>query len=215
MKQIPDGSVDCVVTDPPYRVISGGNGTADWVRRYGESVLHKNDGKIFNNNDIEIADWIAEIYRVLKNGAHCYIMTNVLNLKDFLIASERAGFKLHNLLVWEKNTATANRWYMKNCEYTLFLRKGLAKTINNPSSKTVHCYNNIVGNKSHPTEKPIGLMELYVSNSTEEHDVVLDPFMGSGTTGIACRNLNRKFIGIELDEEYFKTAENRIKGSLL
>ena len=67
----------------------------------------------------------------------------------------------------------------------------------------------------HPTQKPIPLCEYLIKTYTEENDVVLDNCMGSGTTGVACKNLNRKFIGIELDEEYFKTAENRIKGSLI
>ena len=67
----------------------------------------------------------------------------------------------------------------------------------------------------HPTQKPVPLCEYLIKTYTEENDIVLDNCMGSGTTGVACKNLNRKFIGIELDEEYFKTAENRIKGSLI
>lgn len=99
---------------------------------------------------------------------------------------------------------------MKNCEYVLFLRKGKAKYINNISSKTVHKFNNIKGSKLHPTEKPIDLLEFYISNSSQEDDIVLDPFMGSGSTGVACKNLSRQFIGIEIDEKYFKIANKRI-----
>jgi len=122
----------------------------------------------------------------------------------------KTGFVLHNLLVWEKNTANANRWYMKNCEFTLFFRKGPAKTINNPSSKMVHQFKNIVGNKMHPTEKPVELMEYYILNSSNENDVVLDPFMGSGSTGVACVKNKRSFIGFEIDENYFNIAKERI-----
>jgi site-specific DNA-methyltransferase (adenine-specific) len=76
-------------------------------------------------------------------------------------------------------------------------------------SKTVHSFSNPT-NKTHPTEKPIKLMEFYITNSSNEGDVVLDPFMGSGSTGIACKNNNRNFIGIELDTNYFDLATKRI-----
>lgn len=99
---------------------------------------------------------------------------------------------------------------MKNCEYVLFLRKGRAKRINNVGSKTVHQFDNIMGNKQHPTEKPVDLMQYYISNSSNEGDIVFDPFMGSGSTGVAAKNLNRDFIGIELDENYFEIAKSRI-----
>lgn len=211
MKTIPDNSIDLIVTDPPYRTISGGHNTPKWISGYGNSVLQKNDGKIFKHNDINHNDWLSESYRVLKDNSHIYIMTNLLNLFELQRIAEKIGFKTHNLLIWEKNTANANRWYMKNCEYVLFMRKGKAKSINNASSKTVHKFNNIVGNKKHPTEKPIDLMELYVNNSSNENDTILDCFMGSGSTGVACKNLNRNFIGIELDETYFEIAKKRIE----
>ena len=98
---------------------------------------------------------------------------------------------------------------MKNCEYTLFFKKGPAKTINDPSSKTVHRFGNPT-NKVHPTEKPVELMELYVKNSSNPNEIVLDPFMGSGSTDVACLNTNRSFIGIELDEKYFQIASDRM-----
>ena len=213
VKQLKSESVDLVVTDPPYRTISGGNKSRKWINGYGSSVLHRNDGKIFDYNNIDHKAWLSECYRVLKDGTHLYVMSNLLNLFDLKDIAESVGFSLHNLLVWEKNTANANRWYMKNCEYVLFFRKGQAKTINNPSSKSVHKYTNPVGNKLHPTEKPVELMELYVSNSSKEGALVLDPFMGSGTTGVACKHLHRNFIGVEIDEKYFNVAQERINNA--
>lgn len=213
MKDIPDNSIDLVVTDPPYRTISGGNNTPKWISGYGNSVLYKNDGKIFEHNDVNHYDWLKESYRILKDNSHIYIMTNVLNLFTLKEIAEEVGFKLHNLLVWEKNTCNANRWYMKNCEYILFMRKGKAKSINNASSKTVHKFNNIVGTKKHPTEKPVDLMKMYIENSSQENYTILDPFMGCGTTGIASKELNRNFIGIELDETYFNIAKERIEST--
>lgn len=137
---------------------------------------------------------------------------NSLNLNYILTEAEKCGFKLHNILVWEKNNCTPSQYYMKNCEYVLFFRKGKAKWINNiGESKTVHKFNNVIGTKLHPTEKPVDLLRFYISNSSNENDVVLDPFVGSGSTGIACIEENRKFIGVEIDEQYFKIAEERMK----
>ena len=201
--------VDLIVTDPPYRVISGGNKSPDSPK----GVIASNDGKIFKHNDLDEAEWFPRIYEVLKDNAHCYIMTNVLNLERYLTLARKVGFKLHNLLVWKKNNVLPSRWYMKNCEYTLFLRKGRAFSINDVSSKTVHEIKNITGNKHHPTEKPVELMELYIKNSSQEGETVLDFTMGSGSTGVACKNLNRNFIGIEIDSEYFEIAKKRILGN--
>ena len=209
LKQIEDESIDLCVTDPPYKVISGGNKDRG-TNGFPKSVLNRNDGKIFDFNDIDFKDWIPEVYRVLKKDTHFYCMTNVINLKDVIETAEKVGFKLHNILVWEKNTANPNRWYMKNCEFTLFFYKGQAKTINNPGSKQVHQFNNIVGNKCHPTEKPVELMQFYIENSSKEGDLVLDPFMGGGATAVACKNSKRNFIGFEIDEKFYKVIEERL-----
>lgn len=202
-----DESIDLVVTDPPYKCISGGKPKS---KGQPSGMLSKNDGKIFNENDIAIEDWMPQLYRVLKNGSHAYVMTNLLNLEKMMLVARQVGFEIHNLLVWEKNNATPSRWYMKNAEFTLFLRKGKAKRINNVGSKMVHRFNNILGKKVHPTEKPVELMHFYIENSSNIGDVVLDPFMGAGSTGVACLDCGRKFVGIEKDSEYFNIAEERL-----
>lgn len=211
IKSIPTESIDLVVTDPPYPVISGGKPTG---KGKPSGILSKNDGKIFEHNNIDPEKWIPEIYRVLKQDTHCYIMTNTLNLEKYMSICREVGFELHNVLMWEKNNATPNRWYMKNGEFTLFLRKGKAKTINNPGSKMIHSFDNILGNKLHPTEKPVGLMQMYIENSSKEGDIVLDPFVGAGSTTIACINSNRKFIGFEIDKKYYGIANRRVEGHL-
>ena len=212
LKNIKDNSIDLIVTDPHYPVISGGK-----PKEKGQpsGILSKNDGKIFEYNDIDPEKWFSELYRVLKDESHCYIMTNTINLEKYLTLARTTGFQLHNLLVWEKDNCVVNRWYMKNCEYVLFLRKGKAKAINNVGSKTVHKVNNIIGNKQHPTEKPVDLMKLYIENSSNEGDLVLDPFMGTGSTGMAAIKTNRNFIGIEIDEKYFNIAEQRIENVII
>lgn len=210
MKEVGDESVDLLVTDPPYKIITGGDKNGkNSVRPQG---ILRGNRKLFKNNQIKISEWMPELYRVLKCNTHCYVFSNSLNLKDMLNLSEQCGFKLVNMLVWEKNNCTPSQYYMKNCEYVLLLRKGKAKWINNiGASKTAHRFNNIISNKTHPTEKPVELMRFYIENSSNENDIVLDPFMGNASTGVACVNTGRSFIGIEQDEQYFKTAKSRIE----
>ena len=211
MKSIPDNSIDLCVSDIPYKLTGGGKG--DGANSKRPKGILENNSQLMKIPKFE--DWLPELYRVMKNGTHIYLMCNFKNLNDLMNKSLAVGFKHINLLVWEKNNCTPSQFYMKNCEYTLLLRKGSSKYINDiGGSKTVHKFNNIIGNKVHPTEKPVDLMEFYVENSSNIGDTVLDMFMGSGTTGVACVNTNRDFTGIELDDNYFNIAEKRIQEAL-
>ena len=204
-----DESIDLIITDPPYKTITGGD--SDGINSKRPKGMLDGNRKLFKYQKLEIKSWMSELNRVLKNSSHCYIFTNALNMKEMLNESEKAGFKLHNILVWEKNNCTPSQYYMKNCEYILFLRKGKAKYINEiGNSKTVHKFNNIIGKKLHPCEKPIDILKMYINNSSNQNDVVLDPFMGSGSTLVACKELNRNYIGYEIDKQYFNIAKKRI-----
>ena len=209
MAKIPENSIDLVVTDPPYKIVQGGC-TNKAVRFKGASSTEIQKGTLFNHNDIEFIDWLPSVYRVLKDGSHCYIMCNDRNLRDLLNACEKVGFKLLNILVWGKSKHSPNRYYMKNCEFIVFLRKGFAKNINDMGTKQLLMVDN-VNSKLHPSEKPVHLMQILVENSSKESEVVLDPFMGSCSVGYACMETNRNFIGIELDDNYFKIAQERVK----
>lgn len=201
---------DLIVTDPPYKTISGGcKDGKNSVRPKG--ILSRNSGTLFKHQELKISCWMKLLFDVLKDNSHCYIFTNSTNIREIMNEADKAGFKLHNVLVWEKNNCTPSQFYMKNCEYVLFLRKGRAKYINNiGGSKTVHKFNNIIGNKSHPCEKPVDLLEMYIANSSNEGDTVFDPFMGTGSCGVACIQQKRNFVGCEIDEEYFKIAQERL-----
>ena len=208
MKEIPDGSVDMILTDPPYKVTSRGG----YTNAGGMMLCDKmRKGDVFEHNNISISDYLGSLYRVLKESSHCYIMTNNKNITDFLIAVKESEFHLVKNLIWAKDNKIMSQAYMSQFEYILFLRKGKFKKINNCGTSDLIMVKNTKA-KSHPTEKPVELMEVLISNSSDDGDVILDPFMGTGSTGVATKNLNRNFIGIELDENYFNIAKQRIEG---
>ena len=211
MQQIPDSCIDLIVTDPAYKVISGGTESTH-AMGWKTSVLSANDGKIFKHNAIKSSDYVGEFYRILKPGSHCYIMTNNINLRDLLNVADSVGFGFHNLLVWEKNTANANRWYMKNMELTLMFYKKPVNKINDCGSKAFRANN--PKNKSHPTEKPVELMQHYIENSSQPGDLILDPFSGSGATAIAAQRSGRRWIAIEKDPEYYIKSVGRLCGEV-
>lgn len=209
LKNIEDKSVDLIVTDPPYKLVQGGC-TNNAVKLKGATQNELKSGSVFVNNNINFEDWIPEVYRVLKDDSHCYFMCNDRNLRELLNVCYKSGFKLLNILVWAKSKHSPNRYYLKNCEFITFLRKGKAKNINNMGTKQLIKIDN-VENKVHPSEKPLELIKILIANSSDKNDVILDPFMGSGTTGVACIKTNRSFIGIEVDENYFNIAKKRIE----
>lgn len=214
MKNIPDESIDLFVTDPPYKLVSGGCTTKGCMATTGifkQNSAAVRKGTMFERNEITFAEWIPEAYRVLKQNTHCYIMVNGRNLAELQSECKKAGFIYQNLLIWNKGNLTPNKWYMNQCEFILMLRKGKAKNINQMGTSTLLSIPNIIGKKVHPTEKPVPLLEILINNSTLSGDVVLDPFMGCGSAGIACVNTGRLFIGIELDENYFNIAKVRIE----
>jgi site-specific DNA-methyltransferase (adenine-specific) len=211
-----DNSVDCVITDPPYKIVSGG--MTNQLGGIFDRRFHPNTatGKMFDHNEIKFSEWLPEVFRVAKEGSHTYIMTSGRNLQELMVESEKVGFRFQNLLVWDKGNVTPNRYYMQRTEFILLLKKGASRTINVPGTHNIISIQNGIGNKLHPTEKPIQLMTLLVANSTNEGELVLDPFNGSGTTTLACKNLKRNYIGIEINPDYVKIAQDRLKqGALL
>ena len=208
MKEIESGSVDMVLADPPYKMTKRGKSCRpNWMPDgMGDNVFI---GKV-----PDLTKWLPECFRVMRDG-HIYIFTNTVSLQATLNSATAAGFKLHNILVMIKDTGMPNRWYYKQTELVLFLRKGKAIPIADHTSRdNFTCTMPKKSNgKLHITQKPLDVIKKMITNSSQESMVVLDPFMGSGTTGVACKNLNRHFIGIELDEQYFKIAQDRISAA--
>lgn len=208
-KTIGDESVDLVVTDCPYKIVSGGctNTIKSWTHGNDQ---HVKNGKLFQNNEIEFSEWLPEVYRILRSGCHAYVMINARNLKDLWTAAENAGFAFQQLIIWDKGNLTPNRFYMNAFEIILMLKKGRARAINNKGESNIIRVPNSVSFKTHPTEKSPKLMKILIENSTEPGQIVIDPFMGTGATGVACKMTGRDFIGIEIDKSFFDIAKNRI-----
>ena len=217
LRQLSDNSIDCLVTDPPYKIVSGGctKPLGGVLGSVTSGILNRNinnvkTGSLFDYNSLSFAEWMPEVYRVLKPKSHAYIFISGRRLNELTNEALKTGFIWQNLLVWKKQNATPNKWYMNQCEFILMLRKGGAKNINDMGSTTCLEFLNPTGNKTHPTEKPVDLLKHLILNSTKENETVLDPFMGTGNTGIACIDTNRNFIGFEIDTKFFKFAENRL-----
>ena len=216
MKTMSDESIDLIVTDPPYKVTARGNaGNSGGMMQDKLSM----QGKIFRHNDIKPSEYIPEFYRLLKDGSHCYIMTNHVNLHEMLNVAKESGFHFIKSLVWNKGNKIMGQYYMSQFEYILFFRKGRGKKINKcgtadileiPNKKT----KGEDGKNIHDTEKPVELMKVLIENSSNIDEVVFEPFMGVGSTIMACIELDRKYIGCEIDEKYYNIAKNRIENTI-
>lgn len=205
------GPVDLLCSDPPYKVTSGGfgafeGGFSGWIKD-----SYDNKGAIVAC-DLDWTDWLHLVPDVLAEDAHVYIFSNDRSLSRARHAAEAAGLQFHRLLVWDKRAALPGRWYQQTCEFVLFMRKGRAFMINDPSSKSLQSIFQR-DESEHPTEKPVSLCQLYIENSTQPGGVVLDPFMGSGTTGVAALRSGRRFIGIELTQQWFDVACKRLEAA--
>lgn len=212
MRTIPDNFVDLVVTDPPYKCTPrGGSGTMSGY--WTNSDTKK--GRIFQHNDVEIEDYLPELFRVLKADAHCYIMCNNLNLPHFFDVINKSDFHFVKLLAWDKVNKICGRYYMGQIEHIIMLRKGNDKPINDCGLSDLLSYPNdkdkdVRGNNLHDSQKPTDLMRVLIYASSNEGDIVLDPFMGSGTTAVACIREKRNYIGYEIDKKYYNIACQRV-----
>ena len=214
LPKIETGSIDLIVTDPPYKMTArGGVGSTGGMLK--KSIV--NSGNVFNHNDIKPKEYLSDFYRVLKTDAHCYIMTNHINLQDILNSATDIGFHFVKSLIWDKGNKIMGTYYMSQFEYILFFRKGANKPINNfGTSDILRIPNKKMGNTDdggnyHDTEKPIALMKVLIENSSQEGELVLEPFAGIGSTLLACVESKRNYIGFEIDEKYYNISNQRLK----
>lgn len=204
MKRIPDGSIDLIVTDPPYLI------------NYSRHVKgHRFENNILNDNNPElISKYIKECYRILKDDSAMYMFTSHKTVDFFKQELENTGFNVKNMIIWDKqrqgmgDTSTV---FGFQYELIFFVSKGQPK-IKGKRLSDIWSFPKVVGrNQVHQNQKPIELIKRCVKKHSNEGDVVFDGFMGSGTTAIACLNTNRNYIGFELDKTYYEKSLERIK----
>ena len=207
MKEIPSGSVDMVLTDPPYGMDFQSN------RR----VVKQKFSKIANDDTLDWVDcFIDECHRVMTENSAIYFFCSWHNIDYFKRAIERK-FKLKNMIVWIKNnhgSGDLKGGYAPQHEIVLYACKGRVLNCGKRLSDVIYADKIPSAKLVHPTEKNVSMLEVFVNQHTDFCMTVLDPFMGSGSTGVACANTGRKFIGIELDLGYFNIALDRIEKAL-
>ena len=192
--------VDAIITDPPYGI------------DYRSNHRKEKYEKISNDNDLSfLDDFFQKCDKLLKDDTHIYCFCSWHHIDKFKIAFEKY-FTLKNVIVWEKNNTSMGDLkgsYAPKHEFILFGHKG--RRLRNGKRLPDILQANRTGNKLHPTQKPISLLQIFIEQSSNENEIILDPFMGSGSTGVAALNTNRKFIGIELDRKYFNIAKDRLE----
>lgn len=214
IKKIPDKIIDLVIIDPPYKINNHNSGCksnlAKDINKYNRELY---DNKLTSSYDYKILD---EIIRVMKK-TNIYIFCNGEQIPfyiDYFVNKRKCKM---DIIVWNKTNALPlfNNKYLTDKEYCLYFRKGgYCNPQNYEDAKTVFYYPiNIKDKKKwkHPTIKPEELIRKLIRNSSKENDIVLDCFMGSGTTAVCCIKENRKYIGYEISKKYFEICNQRIK----
>ena len=207
MKKLADDGVkvDLVLTDPPYLMNYHTGRRKDKYHDFCKPIA--ND----TNFDL-IKDIMPLLFELLKEGGAVYMFCNANHI-DYFKQQIEQHFKLKNILIWIKNNWSAGDLkgaYAKQTEFILFANKG-RHLLNGARDTDILYYNRVVGNMQlHQNQKPVDLLTFLINKSSKPNDIILDCFMGSGSTGVACLQTNRNFIGIELEPKYYEIAKKRI-----
>ena len=206
MKKLPDKYIDLLVTDPPYLIDYKTNHRKDKTHDFCSTIQNDNNPKL-------ISDYIKQCYRVMKDNTAMYMFCNCDKV-DFFKEELEKYFKIKNMIIWVKNNWTAGdleAQFGKQYEIIFLVNKGRAK-FNGKRITDIWNFSRISGKQQlHQNQKPIDLITQCIEKHSQEGDIVFDGFMGSGSTGVACIDTNRKFIGYELDEKYFEIAKQRLE----
>lgn len=216
IKQIEDHSVDLILTDPPYNLnpYSTGNINLSW-RSDINNDLAEWDSVSFNP-----AEWVDEFVRVLKPTGNIFAFASYNLLGKWHEVFDPV-FDTFQFMVWHKTNPTPKIYkagFLNSCELIVCLwNKGHSWNFKN--QKEMHNFiespicmgGERLTNPKHPTQKPLKVLRHIIEIASNEGDLVYDPFMGVGSTGVASLELGRRFIGVEIDEEYFKATERRLE----
>ena len=207
LKTIPDGGVDLVLTDPPYNIARDNN-----FHTMGRAGIDFGEW----DKGADLFSYMVEVRRVLNKNGSFIVFNAWKNLGDIARYAENLGLVTKDMIRLEKSNPmprNRDRRYITDYECAIWFTMPNAKWVFNRQDdkyqrpKFVHSIDKWL----HPTQKSLALMTDLVKIHSNKGDVILDPFMGSGSTGVAAKQLDRNFIGIELDETYFNIAKNRIE----
>lgn len=223
LSKIPNDKIDLVLTDPPYNLGS--------FMKNRDTNLHKMRDNFFGAagwDDLDFDEWVAameiffkETARVIKVGGSMIVFMSIIKVETIIKIAEKYGFYYKTTGIWHKKNPmprNMNLHFVNSTEaWIYFTYKKRTGTFNNEGMVIHDFIESSVTPTSekkygkHPTQKPESVMEHFVKLLTNENDWVIDPFMGSGTTGVVSKRMNRNFIGIELDKKYFEIAKKRIE----
>lgn len=206
MKQVPDKYFGLVLTDPPFGI------------SFQSNQRNKKHKAIANDDNLEwLPDFIKELDRTTKNDAHIYMFCSHHFVEVFKAELQKYR-NVKNILIWEKNNngmGDLEGDYAPKYEMILFCSNGERKLNDGRDPNIIKASR--TQNELHPTQKPTDLMEFLIKKSLRDGDVVFDPFMGSGTTAVACQSLGLDWCGCELEADYVAIANKRleaVQGSL-
>ena len=223
MKHIPDGSVDLIITDPPYEHVKGGMKSKKYNVGTWKAESYMNT-KMSDFKKEDIFNFLNVSIKKMKK-VNMYIFCSKLQLAHYFDFINQNKKLKYDLLVWDKSSVDdkysmkSSKFFTQDIEYIVRIYESgvsLKKVWNKDGTKSDSRYymkrQKFQQPKgSHGTMKPTELIERFIELSSIENDLVFDPFMGSGTTAIACTNTNRNYIGFELDEIYHEKSLERIK----
>jgi len=214
--------VDAIITDPPFNIVEKIGSNIHLFRQgaKSENTTFKEGSMNFDVGFDQLA-WLQRIPKILKKGGNLIIFNDWENMGDISKELRSLKIKVKSLNHWQKNNPCPAEWrrrFVSGREYFLHCTKGGNNTFN---TEKLHkgCFTYPLTKQSeksfgkHPNQKPVNLLTEMVEILTNAGQTVLDPFMGSGSAGVVCKNLNRNFIGIELDKGYFDIAKDRINNT--
>ena len=204
-KQAP-GVADLVITDPAYESLEKHRKVGTTTRLKKSKASSNEWFPIFPNSRFE--EFFKAVYRVLKTDTHFYMLCDVETSHFCKTIAESVGFKFWNELVWDKERIGMGYHYRKQTERILFFEKG-KRRLNGLGVSEVLRFKSIREIGAYPTEKPVELLEVLVQQSSEPEDLIVDPFMGSGSTGVAALKNGRKFWGNDIQRVSLAKAEER------
>ena len=219
LANLQSNSIDLVLIDPPYLISKKENTFAEVNTSWNRKKAITNSFGEWDQKDNQL-DWdvlMPEFYRVMKSGATIIIFYDFWKLQELMEYAEKYKFKQPRHIVWQKNNPVpvhSKKNYLNNPrEYALTFVKGQKPTFNSNYDFGFYSGPICMGKErtKHPTQKPLFLIEELIKKHSNESDLVLDCFMGSGTTGIACLKHNRKYVGVENSELYYEIAEKRFQ----